>query len=86
VIGLLIFATIADLLVAVVLVTVSGFIFGGQEGLGGEPSAVLMWSLSLVVCLAAPIGGFVLRGRQLAGAGAIVAWLPAVVALVLAFA
>jgi hypothetical protein len=86
VIGLLIFATIADLLVAVVLITVSGFIFGGgPEGENGDAGSAALWILALIACFAAPIGGFALRRHNRAGAGAALAWLPCVAALILAF-
>jgi hypothetical protein len=86
VIGLLIFATIFDLLLAVLLIAVSGFIFGGgPEGMNGDPSGAAMWVIGLVAALSAPIGGFMLWRFGRPGTGAAVAWLPSLFALALTF-
>ena len=83
--ALLIFATIGDLLLAVLLVAVSGFIFGSHEGMGGESSAVALWSAALAACLAAPITGFVLRAYRKPGVGVSIAAAPIIFGLFLAF-
>jgi hypothetical protein len=83
--ALLIFATIGDLLLAVLLVAVSGSIFGGQEGMAGAASAVAMWSLGIGACLGAPIGGFILRTHGREGLGALAAVVPMIGGLVVAF-
>ena len=83
--GLLIFATIGDLLIAVLLIAVSGFLFGDHEGMGGDPSAVAMWSAGLAACFAAPIAGFVLRGYRKPGAGVLAGLVPIFGALVMTF-
>jgi hypothetical protein len=85
VLGLLIFATIGDLLLAVLLIAISGFIFGDHEGMGGDPSAVAIWSAGLAACLAAPIAGFVLRAYRKPGIGLLIAIVPMVGALVATF-
>jgi hypothetical protein len=86
VIVLLILGTIVDLLLAALLVAVSGFIFGGgPEGGHGEISGVLMWSIGILMCLGCPIAGFVLRSGRRPGAGAAVAWLPPLGALLVTF-
>jgi hypothetical protein len=72
----LILATILDLALAALLVGVSGFIFGGQEGASGEATAVAVWLLGLTGCIAAPVAGFVLRARGQAGWGLLVAFIP----------
>jgi hypothetical protein len=81
----LILATIVDLLLAVLLVAVSGFVFEGPEGARGELSAVLMWSFALLACLGLPAAGFVLRHKGYPGVGAALAWLPPLGALFMAF-
>jgi hypothetical protein len=84
-IGLLICIAVVDLLLAALLVGISGFIFGsGPEGLHGEMAGVAVWTAGFVGCLAAPVAGFVLRRFGRAGVGVGVALLPPVVALVLA--
>ena len=83
--ALLVLATIVDLLLAGLLVNVSGFIFGGgPQGSGGGASGIAAWSACLFACLAAPILGWVLRRFGKAHIGVAVALLPAVAALVLA--
>ena len=85
-IALLILASIADALLAALLIGVSGFIFGGgPEGGHGEISGVLMWSIGMLASIAAPIGGFVLRSKGQPGTGIIVAWLPPLAALLVTF-
>jgi hypothetical protein len=85
-IGLLIFGTIADLLLACVLVAVSGFIFGGgPQGMSGDPGGTAMWMLALVGSLGAPVAGFALWRYGRAGIGAAITWLPPVVGVILSF-
>ena len=82
---LLILAAIADLGLLALLIGISGFIFGGgPEGMHGDPAGVAAWSAGALACLAAPVGGFVLRSYGKDGAGVIAAWLPPVGALLLA--
>ena len=81
----LILAAIVDILLAVLLIAVSGFVFGSHEGMGGDPSAVLVWSAGLLACIGAPIAGFVLRAYRKPGMGLLVAIVPPVGALILAF-
>jgi hypothetical protein len=81
---LLILATIVDLGLAALLVGISGFIFEGPEGMRGDPAAVAMWVAALAACLAAPVVGFILRGRGRAGLGLVVACLPPLGGVVLA--
>ena len=83
---LLILASIVDVLLAALLIGVSGFVFGGSpEGGHGELSGVLMWSFGMLACIGTPIAGFVLRSKGQPGIGALVAWLPPVGALLIAF-
>jgi hypothetical protein len=84
VIVLLILASVADGLLAVLLIAVSGFVFGGgPEGGHGDPSEVAIWSAGLILCIAAPIAGFVLRSFGRTGGGLVVAWLPPIGALLI---
>jgi hypothetical protein len=84
---LLVLAIVADLAVAALLVGISGFIFGGgPEGMNGPALPVIGWSLAFASCFIFPLlGGLVLRrGRR--ELGALVAWVPVIVALFFAFA
>lgn len=81
---MLIVAAVVDLALEALLIAVSGFVFGaGPEGMHGDPSGVAIWATGAFACLAAPIAGFVLRAFGRAGAGAIVAWLPPIAALLI---
>ena len=65
----------------------SEMIFGSYEGLRDEPTAMAIWAISLIVCVAAPIAGFVLWAYRRSGIGISIAALPiAVEVLVLAAA
>jgi hypothetical protein len=58
-------AVVADLALAVLLVALSGFIFGGgPEGMHGEAGAATVWWASFIVTLAAPILGILLLRRK----------------------
>ena len=81
----LILATIIDLLLAALLIAVSGFVFGGHEGMGGATGAVLIWSFGLLTCLGCPVAGFILRRYRQPGTAITVAWLPPLGALVVTF-
>ena len=82
---LLVLGAIVDLLLAALLVGVSGFVFEGPEGGHGEITGVLMWSFGLLMCLGCPVAGFVLRAQRRPGGGAAVAWLPPLGALLVMF-
>ncbi len=82
----LILAAIVDLLLAALLVGVSGFVFGGGPAGGhGEITGVLMWSFGMLTCLGCPIAGFMLRAHRHPGGGIAIAWLPPFGALVVTF-
>lgn len=84
---LLILASVVDVLLAALLIGIPGFIFGGgPEGGRGELTGVAMWTIGVLACIGAPIGGFVLRSYGRPGIGALVAWLPPIGALLLTFA
>ncbi len=83
--ALLIVASIADGLLAILQIWVSGFIFGsGPEGMNGDPAGVAMWTGGLIASVAAPVLGLVLRRFGKPGIGALIALLPPAGALVLA--
>src|SRR5262249_20695559 len=76
-------AAIADFALAVLLVAVSGFMFGSSpESMRAGAMAAAGYALIVIACLGAPIAGFVLNGRGKTGAGIAVAWLPIAGALV----
>ena len=75
-------AVVADLALAVLLVALSGFIFGGgPEGMHGEAAAAITWWVGLISTLAAPIVGFLLLRRGRPGVGVLIAWAPVAIAL-----
>ncbi|MBS0520369.1 MAG: hypothetical protein JSR90_16870 [Proteobacteria bacterium] len=83
---MLILAAAADLGLAALLVGVSGFIFGGgPEGMNGETGAAIAWTAAFVATLLAPLLGFFLLRRRHPGLGVLVASLPPIGAVFLAF-
>jgi hypothetical protein len=80
--ALFILAVVIDLGVAVLLIAVSGFIFGtGPESMRGGFLATTGWTAMIVFCLAAPATAFFLRWRGQQGVALMIVWLPAFVAL-----
>ncbi|HZK90469.1 MAG TPA: hypothetical protein VFC56_10015 [Stellaceae bacterium] len=53
--------------------------------MGGDPSAVAVWSAGMVACVGAPIAGFVLRAYRKPEIGLLVAFVPLVGALMVTF-
>jgi len=81
--AVLVIAAIVDLGLAVLMVAVSGFVFGaGPESMHGDLVIAALWTGMLVGSIAAPIAGFVLHARKKAGLAILIAWLPPVVALI----
>jgi hypothetical protein len=79
----LVIATIADLALAALLVSVSGFLFGsGPESIHAGAMAAAGYAVIVITCLAAPVAGFVLNARGKPGVGLAAAWLPIAGALV----
>jgi hypothetical protein len=79
---LLVVASIIDATLAVLLIVISGFIFGdGPEGMGGAISGAIPWSVGFVGSIVAPVAGFLLRRAGKAGIGVAVAFMPPVVTL-----
>ena len=81
--GLLIAAVVVDAGIAVLIITISGFIVGsGPESMraGATGGAILM--AAVLGCLAAPAIGFAMQKYGRPVGGIIVAWLPALVGLI----
>jgi hypothetical protein len=76
---------LVDWALAVLLVAVSGFLFGsGPESDHAGTWALIAWGAMVVASLAAPVVGFVLAGRGRPGVGLLLAVAPIVVATVVA--
>lgn len=74
---LLIVAMIADLALAVLLVAVSGFLFGnGPESAHAGSLAAAGYVAAVIACVVAPVAGFIFNGRTKGTLGLTVAWLP----------
>ncbi len=73
---------LADAALVVLLLALSGVVFGAGQGAGGEGAAILGWSLTLAVCVIAPLLALPMwrRGRRDMAIATI--WLP-VIALLL---
>ncbi|MFG1417522.1 hypothetical protein V5F38_08275 [Xanthobacter sp. V0B-10] len=73
---------LADAGLVVLLLALAGVVFGAGQGGGGEGSAILGWSLTLAVCVIAPLLALPMwrRGRRDIALATI--WLP-VIALLL---
>ncbi|MGR7997299.1 hypothetical protein [Xanthobacter sp. ZOL 2024] len=73
---------LADAALVVLLLAISGFVFGGPEGAGGEMSAVVGWSLTLAVCILSPLLGLLMWRRGRVDLALAMTWLPVVALLV----
>jgi hypothetical protein len=74
---LLIVAALADLALAALLIGVSGFLFGsGPESMQGGPIWMAAYMAAVVVCIAAPVAGFIVNARGKAGLGLALAFMP----------
>ena len=73
---------LADAGLVVLLLALAGVVFGAGQGAGGEGSVILGWSLTLAVCVIAPLLALPMwrRGRRDIALATI--WLP-VIALLL---
>jgi hypothetical protein len=78
----LIAATVVDVGLAILLVAVSGFIVGSRpESMDAGRWSGSALAVAISVCLAAPIGGFVMRAYRRPTGGILLAWLPVLLAL-----
>jgi hypothetical protein len=81
--ALLIVAALADLALAALLIGVSGFLFGsGPESMHGGPIWMAAYVAAIVVCIVAPVAGFIVNARGKAGLGLALACMPPAGALV----
>jgi hypothetical protein len=79
----LVLATIVDLAIAALLIGVSGFVFGsGPESYHGGTLFAAAYIAAVIACVVAPATGFILNAAAKPGPAQIVAWLPAVITLV----
>jgi len=79
----LIIAAIVDVALAVLMVAVSGFMFGsGPESMHGGSLFLTTYVAGVIACVAAPVVGISLSQRGKPAPGVIVAWVPAAGALV----
>jgi len=81
---LLVLATIIDLGIGVLFIAVSGFVLQGVNNTGPESMPTAVGFVAFVIlCFAAPVAAWALRGRLPAAAVQAIVWSPvAVVALV----
>lgn len=83
IISILIVAMIVDFALAALMIGVSGFIFGaGPESAHGGSLLLAAYVAGVIACPVAPIAGFILNRRGQADMGVLVAWLPALAAVV----
>ncbi|MEP9351178.1 hypothetical protein [Xanthobacter sp. KR7-225] len=73
---------LADAGLVVLLIAISGFVFGGPEGARGEASAVAGWGMSLAVCLLSPLFGLLMWRRGRRDLALAMVWLPPLAILV----
>jgi hypothetical protein len=79
----LVLATIVDLAIAALLIGVSGFVFGGgPESYHGGILFTAAYIAAVIACVVAPATGFILNAAAKPGLAQFVAWLPAVITLV----
>ncbi len=75
---LLILAAIVDVALAVLLIGVSGFLFGaGPESMHSGAVALLGYAAAVIACVVAPIFGFILTRRGKPTPGVMIALMPA---------
>ena len=67
---------LADAALLALLIGISGFVFGAQEGANGEAGAVITWSLAVGICIISVILALVFWRRGKQGLGIAAAWLP----------
>ena len=67
---------------AILLIAISGFVFGGPEGARGEASAVMGWGSTLAVCVLSPLLGLWMWRRGRRDLALAMTWLPPLAFLV----
>jgi hypothetical protein len=79
----LVLGSIIDIALAVLLIGVSGFLFGsGPQSMHAGTPALIAFAGGVIGCLGAPVAGFLLKQRGKDTVGIILVWLPPVAALV----
>ncbi|WP_454916745.1 hypothetical protein [Xanthobacter sediminis] len=73
---------VADAALVVLLLAVSGSVFGGPEGTDGAFAAIAGWSGALAVCILAPLVALFLWRRGQRDVAIATVWLPIVALLV----
>lgn len=61
---------------AILLIAISGFVFGGPEGARGEASAVAGWGSTLAICVLSPALGLWMWRRRRWDLALAMIWLP----------
>ncbi|MFG1281663.1 hypothetical protein V5F34_10280 [Xanthobacter autotrophicus] len=61
---------------AILLIAISGFVFGGPEGANGEASAVAGWGSTLAISILAPALGLMMWRRGRRDLALAMVWLP----------
>ena len=80
---LLIVAALVDLALTALLIGVSGFVIGsGPESMHGGPLWTAAYTAAVVVCVAAPVAGFMVNARGKSGLALALAFMPPAGALV----
>jgi hypothetical protein len=70
-------AAIIDVVLAVILIGVSGFLFGsGPESMHGGALLTVAYTAAVIGCVAAPVVGLVFHRRGKTAAGMLITWLP----------
>jgi len=70
-------AAIVDVALAVILIGVSGFLFGsGPESMHGGTLLTVVYTAAVIGCLVVPVVGLVLHRRGKTAAGMLIVWLP----------
>lgn len=77
---------LGDGVLLVFLIAMSGYVFGGPEGMRGDASAVLVWSAGVFAVVAAALAAIVLSLRGRLQQAALVAMGPPVAAMLAALA
>ncbi|MFG1295947.1 MULTISPECIES: hypothetical protein [Xanthobacter] len=73
---------LADAALVVLLLGISGFVFGGPEGAQGAGAAIAGWGMTLAVCILSPLLAWPMWRRGRRDLALAMIWLP-VIALLL---
>ena len=79
---LLVIITVLDLALAMLLISVSGFILQGVTNTGPMMPEAIFYVFLIVSCFAFPLGAWVLRDRMMPGVPLLVAGLPLALAAI----